>query len=164
MRFLQIVLFGAAIASCNTTHSLGAPALNVCVVDYGSRHWDLREMYPGGDSIQVTYHTVSHDLHSNLDAAWTSMEPYCGVCAKYISQTAASSDLFPRGMALPLKVIDCLYFVDAKGKPWHSPIAAKLTTFIVRDEARQGPPANQVLEWPPRVCDFIFCKDPITPP
>lgn len=53
-------------------------------------------------------------------------------------------------MALPLKVIDCLYFVDADNREWHSPIEAKLSVEIIRDRLRQGPPADQVFEWPPR--------------
>ena len=102
MQILHIALVGAVFVSCSASSIAVAPAIDACAIDYDARHWDLGETMPGGDSLQVTYHTVSHDLHLNLDDDWNSMEPYCGICAKYIPETTPSAAVFPRGMALPL--------------------------------------------------------------
>jgi hypothetical protein len=56
----------------------------------------------------------------------------CGACAALIPELTPVEDLFPQNLSLPLRVADCLFFIDAEGIEWHSAVEAKLAVEIVK--------------------------------
>ncbi len=140
------------LACTNRTSSI--KKTEQCRVEY-QRDWDTHEKLTTEHGLFQTYHTLSHDLYYQRSGErsfelWLNYQTYCEPCVAQLPAEIPNTELFPAGMALPPKVIDCFYFIDANNREWHSPIEAKLPVDIVRDPLLQGPPADQVLEWPPR--------------
>ena len=146
--------FAIVLASAACSNRTATTKSSQCRIDY-NRDWDAHEKLPTEHGLVQTYNSLSHDLYhqrnggSNFEL-WPEYLEYCHPCVRQLPSQVSNNDLFPANMALPLKVIDCFYFVDANNREWHSPIEAKLSVEIIRDPSRQGPPADQVLEWPPR--------------
>ncbi len=149
LKYLLFVVF----AACSNQRP-AAEKTSQCRINY-QRNWDTREPIPTDHEIYQTYNTLSHALYYRRTQGteleiWISYKTYCEPCVSQLPTYITNADLFPNAMVLPLKVIDCFYFVDADNREWHSPIEAKLAVEILRDPLRQGPPPDQILEWPPR--------------
>lgn len=127
------------------------PKTSTCKISY-QRVWS--KLVSDGPLDGMGYHDVSYFLALDQSPGttrllWDYMSKFCAPCSAEIEPHLGEATLFPKDMALPLRIVDCLYFVDANGKQWHSPLEDKLEVELIRDAALQGPPPGPLPTWPP---------------